>query len=81
MKILLPIDESKFSQYAIQAVLRQFQRRGAQVRVLHVVEPVSAYISADLMPHFVEHVEAIDTDRRRQAQTLVLRTARKLQPR
>lgn len=78
MKILLPIDESKFSHYAIRAVMRQFPRAGTQVEVLHVVEPVSAYVSADLMPHFVRHLDTIEADRKRHAQRLVLRAAHKL---
>ena len=78
MKILLPIDESTFSQDAIRTVIKQYQRRGTEVRVLHVIQPVSAYISADLMPHFVEHIGTIEQDRNRQGQKVVLRAAHKL---
>lgn len=78
MRILLPMDESQFSQDALRAVINQYQRRGTEVRVLNVIQPVSAYLSADLMPHFVEHLDTIEKDRKRQAQKIVLRAADKL---
>jgi nucleotide-binding universal stress UspA family protein len=40
MKILLAIDGSKFSEAAIQAVIRQMRREDTEVRVLHVIEPL-----------------------------------------
>ena len=40
MKSLLAIDDSKYSVAATQTVIRQFQPRNTEVRVLHVVEPV-----------------------------------------
>jgi nucleotide-binding universal stress UspA family protein len=39
MKILLAIDDSKFSEAAIQAVIAQAHSKDTEVRVLHVVEP------------------------------------------
>jgi len=38
MKILLAIDDSKFSQNAIQAVIEQTRPQGTQVLVLHTVD-------------------------------------------
>ena len=63
---------------ALRAVIRQYQRRGTEVRVLHVIQPVSAYLSADLMPHFAEHIGTIEQDRKRQAQKIVAHAAEKL---
>ena len=38
MKILLPVDDSKFSEAATQAVITQHQRPGTEVKVMHVVD-------------------------------------------
>lgn len=78
MKILLAIDNSKFSQIAMQAVAKQFRTKGTQVRVLHVVEPISAYFSTDMIPHFVPHIAKVEQERRKEAKELVQRAARKL---
>jgi len=41
MKILLAVDDSKFSDAALQAMIAQFPPQGTEVRVLHVVEPIA----------------------------------------
>jgi len=41
MKILLALDDSRFSEAALQSVLRQAKSGDTEVRVLHVVEPPS----------------------------------------
>jgi len=78
MKILLAIDGSKSSQAAIPMIARHFRPKGTEVRVLHVVETIRAYVSVDMIPHLVPKVEAIEQDRRRQAKQLVERAARQL---
>jgi nucleotide-binding universal stress UspA family protein len=78
MKILLAIDDSSFSQAAIQSVLSQIRPKGAEVCVLHVVEPVTVRMSAARVPHFVRHLAEVEKDRRKQATVLVQRAARKL---
>ena len=78
MKILLAIDNSKFSQIAVQTIAKQFQTKAAQVRVLHVVEPISGYISADMIPHFVPYIARVEQERRKEAKELVQRAARQL---
>ncbi len=78
MKVLVAIDGSKYSQVAVQRVIEQMRREGTEVRVLHVVEPVRAYLSAAMMPHLVPHVAAIEEDRKREAQELVERAAEEL---
>lgn len=40
MKVLLALDDSKFSEAATQAVVRQFRRDQTEVCILHVVEPL-----------------------------------------
>jgi nucleotide-binding universal stress UspA family protein len=78
MKILLAIDHSKFSQEATRTIARQFRTKGTQVRVLHVVEPISAYISVDMIPHFVPHIAKVEEERRKEAKELVQRAVRPL---
>jgi nucleotide-binding universal stress UspA family protein len=41
MKILLAVDESKFSDAALQVVIAQIPPQGTEVLVLHVVEPIT----------------------------------------
>jgi nucleotide-binding universal stress UspA family protein len=71
MRLLLPIDESEFSQAALRAVIAEVKPRGTEVRVLHVVEPMSAYISAAYLPHFVKDTAEIERDRGREARKWV----------
>ena len=78
MKILLAVDDSRFSQIAMQTVAKQFRTKGMQVRVLHVIEPIRAYISADMIPHFVPHITKVEQERRKGARELVQRAARQL---
>lgn len=70
MKILLAIDDSKFSQAAVKNVVEQFQPQHVEVKVLHVVEPIAfsepSQMSAryypelaDLMPPARELVEVV----------------------
>jgi nucleotide-binding universal stress UspA family protein len=79
MRILLAIDESTVSQEAVRKVIAQFPAKGTSVRVLHVVQPITGYISADMMPHFVQYLPNVEQDRRRQAKKLVQSAADKLQ--
>ena len=78
MRVLLAIDESKYSEQAERAVLAQLRRAGTEVRVLNVIEPISSYVSADLFPHLVSHTAQIEQDRHKQAKELVQRSARRL---
>ena len=48
MKILLAIDESEFSQAAIQAVLAQAHPQGTEIHVLHVLEPPSLLMGREM---------------------------------
>ena len=73
MKILLAIDHSKFLQEAMRTIASQIRTKGAKVRVLHVVEPISGYISADMIPHSVPYVAKVEEERRKEARELVQR--------
>ena len=63
MKILLPIDHSAFSQVALRTVASLVRPKGNQIRVLHVIEHPTAYLSADMFPHFVEQTVQMERDR------------------
>jgi nucleotide-binding universal stress UspA family protein len=58
MKILLAVDDSKFSEAATQAVLRQARPQDTEVRVLNVMEPSSSLWTAS---GGQEYYAAIDT--------------------
>jgi hypothetical protein len=77
LKILLSIDESKFSLGAIRTLIGQVRTKGTEIRVLHVVEPIAGYMSADMIPHFVSYVAEVKEDRRKRAKGLIQRSARK----
>ena len=49
MKILLAIDDSKFSEAAAKSLAEQFRPQGTEVRVLHVVEPPLAMVEPPQM--------------------------------
>jgi nucleotide-binding universal stress UspA family protein len=78
MKILLPIDHSKFSQEALRTVASLVRPKRNEVRVLHVLENTSAYFSAEMVPHVVEHTAQMERDRIAEARALVNRAARSL---
>ncbi len=40
MKIVLAIDDSKFSEAAAKSLARQFRPQDTEVRVLNIVEPI-----------------------------------------
>src|SRR5579864_5834384 len=77
MKILLAIDESKFSEAAVQAVLAQARPPDTEVRVLHVVEPPSLLLGREMVGYDPEF-EAVWKALREQAKDLVMKAAEKL---
>jgi Universal stress protein family len=48
MKILLAIDDSKFSQAAVQSVVARAWSSGTDVKVLNVVEPPSLLLGREM---------------------------------
>ena len=77
MKILLAIDESDFSQAAIQAVLAQARPQGTEVRILHVLEPPSLLLGREMGANDPEF-EAVWKALQDQAMALVEKTEAKL---
>ena len=78
MKILLAIDDSKYGEEALRTLIAQARTKGTEVRVMHVIEEVRAYLSAEMMPHLVPYAAAVEQERERQAGALVDRAAGKL---
>jgi len=48
MKILLAIDDSKFSEAAVQAVIARHKLQGLEVRVLHAAEPPTLFTAPEM---------------------------------
>jgi nucleotide-binding universal stress UspA family protein len=78
MKILLAVDDSPFSQHAVQDLIEEFRPRNTEVQVVHAVEPISAYFSSEYFPHFVPYVENVEQDRLKQGKALVAKVCAKL---
>jgi nucleotide-binding universal stress UspA family protein len=85
MKILLAIENSRFSHAALQAVIAQFRPEQTQVRVLSVVEPIEILLpvmaEGQGLPYYP--LEPVDLDKLRAKQLkhsreLVTRASEKL---
>ena len=74
MKILLAIDDSKFSEAAAKSLAGQFQPQDTEVRVLHVVEPIVISESPQMSPGYYPELE----DRLPHAREVVDRVAKTL---
>jgi len=75
VKILLAIDGSKFSEAATQAVIAQMRPKEAEVRVLHVTEPLLATYGG-MEGAYVRR--AVAEEQRADAESLVTHTAKVL---
>jgi nucleotide-binding universal stress UspA family protein len=74
MKILLAIDDSKFSEAAAKSLVGQFRPQDTEVRVLHVVEPIAISEPPEMSPGYYPELE----DQLPQARELVDRAAKTL---
>lgn len=77
MKILLAVDDSKFSDAAVRAVIARAHSKDSEVRVLHVVEPPSLLVNRE-MSGFDPGLESIWKEETKQAEALVEKTAETL---
>jgi len=73
MKILLAVDDSKFSEAAIQAVLRQARPQDTEVRVLSVAEPSSIRFTSGKEEYYAA-IEAAFQEATNRSQALVAKT-------
>jgi nucleotide-binding universal stress UspA family protein len=77
MKILLAVDDSKFSEAATQAVIAQSKPQDTEVRVLHVVETPSLLVTREMGGYDAGIEEAWEAQRER-GEALVAKTAEAL---
>ncbi len=74
MRILLAVDESKSSQQAVEKIAQQFRRENAEVRILHVLEPVSPAAPPQMAAGYAPELEALA----KPARELLARAAKSL---
>lgn len=77
MKILLAIDDSKFSEAALQMMISQNSPKNTEVKVLHVVEPPTHLMGIEMLQYDVEF-EALWKAVRDQAKSIVEKAMGKL---
>jgi len=73
MKILMGIDDSKFSGDVLRAIVTQFRTENTEVRVLHVLQP-SAPAPPQMAPGYAPELD----DQKKPAHELVERLAKEL---
>jgi nucleotide-binding universal stress UspA family protein len=73
MKILMGIDDSKFSDDVLRAIVTQFRPEHAEVRILHVLQP-TAPAPPQMAPGYAPELE----DQKKPARALVERIAKEL---
>jgi len=74
MKVLIGIDDSKFSEDVIQAVVTQLRPQNTEVLVLHVLEPISLGAPPEMAQGYAPELE----EQKKPAHELVERFAKKL---
>jgi nucleotide-binding universal stress UspA family protein len=57
MKILLAVDDSKFSDAALEAVIAQIPPQSTEVLVLHIVEPITLSSPPQMSPSYTPELE------------------------
>ena len=77
MKILLAIDDSKFSEAAIEAVIRQATPQETEVKVLHVIEPIPIYPDGQAWGYGPEASQVLK-EQHKEAEELVARAGQTL---
>lgn len=74
MKILVGIDDSKFSEEALRAIVAQIRPQDAEVRVVHVLQPITLLQVPQMSAKYAPELEA----QAKQAQELVERAGKTL---
>lgn len=80
MRILLAIDDSKFSEAAVETVIEQARPHGTEVRVLHVVEAPPLLVGRELVGYEPALQNALEFQKKH-AEALVAKTAELLRAR
>lgn len=79
MKILLAIDDSKFSEAATRAVIAQFKTQDAEVRVLTVVDLINYFVDEKAAKAYMPNIDEIRHASLKSAGELLERTSHLLQ--
>jgi nucleotide-binding universal stress UspA family protein len=79
MKILLAIDDSRFSEAALGMLIAQNQPSKTTVRVLHVVEPIETAYYPELTPPYPMNFNDIKKKRMKGGRDLASRASAKVQ--
>jgi len=74
MKVLLAIDDSKFSQAAVDKLIAEANPRETEVRVLHVLEPNPRYPRGQTWGYVPEASQVLE-EQRQEAEGLVARAS------
>ena len=74
MKVLMGIDDSKFSEDVVQAVVTQLRPANTEVLVLHVLEPISLLAPPEMAQGYAPELE----EQKKPARELLERFAKKL---
>ncbi|MGA7794661.1 MAG: universal stress protein [Candidatus Acidiferrales bacterium] len=69
MRLLLSVDDSKFSEAAAQAVIARYQARNLEVRVFHAAEPPTLFTAPEMAEYIPPEESAQET------KALVVKTA------
>jgi nucleotide-binding universal stress UspA family protein len=77
MKILLAIDGSKYSEAAVETVIKEAQSRDTEIHVLHVVEPPSLLVTREMGGYDPSLEAAWDAETKR-AEVFVAKVAKEL---
>jgi nucleotide-binding universal stress UspA family protein len=77
MKILVAIDESKFSQAVVQMIIAQHRSESTQLRLIHVVEPFTFYFPPEITAEYAAapQIEALHKDRVEKGKALLAAAA------
>jgi nucleotide-binding universal stress UspA family protein len=75
MRILLGVDDSKFAGDALRAIITQFRTENTEVRVLHVLQPITLLAPPEMAPGYIPELES----QKGPARELVERIAKQLQ--
>jgi len=78
MKILLAVDDSKFSEAALQLLLTQNHPKSTEVRVVHVVEPMTFLVAPQMTAGYAPELDEVRKEQLKHARELVARVAEKL---
>jgi nucleotide-binding universal stress UspA family protein len=81
MKILLAMDDSKFSQAAAEAVAAQFPAQGNEVHVLHVAEPLLMLPFFDGGEFYSRQLATLETEAFRRGKELTEQAEKSLRQR